>query len=139
MQISGANYASGSDKWVTGAVHTAAVLTGAAKTAAVSTDNDMVTDDETDTVVTGVAASSKSEVSKKTAEKPKEQEVTKDKSFEEDSTMLSFKVHKGTGEIMVRIIDNNTGEVIREIPPEKILDSIAAILKNAGINVDKKV
>lgn len=55
-----------------------------------------------------------------------------------DSTSLKFDVHKETNTIMVKVIDNDTKEVIREIPPEKMLDMVASIWKLVGIIVDKK-
>lgn len=58
--------------------------------------------------------------------------------IKEENTTLNFKVHKETGAVMIQIINDNTGEIIREYPPEKLLDSIAVIWENAGINVDKK-
>jgi flagellar protein FlaG len=115
------------------------LLTGAAQTTAVSTGNAVATVEQTDTAITGVEASNKSDASKNTTEKPKDQKIKDDSVSKTDNTKLNFKVHKGTGEIMIQVIDNVTGEVIREIPPEKILDSIAEIWKNSGINVDKKV
>jgi FlaG protein. len=56
----------------------------------------------------------------------------------EQNTKLNFKIHKETGAVMIQIINDETGEIVREYPPEKILDSIAVIWENAGINVDKK-
>lgn len=50
---------------------------------------------------------------------------------------LSFKVHEGTGRTLVQIVDKGTDEVIREIPPEKMLDVIAGIWQWAGIAVDR--
>lgn len=55
-----------------------------------------------------------------------------------DETRFKFKVHEQTGTIMIKIIDNQTNEVLREIPPEKILNVIAGIRELAGIIVDKK-
>jgi flagellar protein FlaG len=52
---------------------------------------------------------------------------------------LEFKVHEATGQVMVKIVDNNTGEVLREIPPEKLLDMAANLMELAGILVDKRV
>lgn len=40
---------------------------------------------------------------------------------------------------MVKVIDVNTDEVIREIPPEKILDLVAAIWEITGIMVDERI
>jgi uncharacterized FlaG/YvyC family protein len=42
---------------------------------------------------------------------------------------LEFSVDKNTGEIMVRIIRNNSDRIIREIPRRVILGSIGAIDK----------
>lgn len=53
-------------------------------------------------------------------------------------TQFDFKVHKGTGRTVVRLIDKQTEEVIKEIPPEKMLDVIAGIWDLAGIAVDRK-
>jgi flagellar protein FlaG len=60
------------------------------------------------------------------------------KAIQGASTSLEFSVHKLTNEIMVKVKDKETGEVIREIPPEKTLDFVAKLWKMAGILVDKK-
>jgi flagellar protein FlaG len=54
---------------------------------------------------------------------------------------LQFQVHKDSGRVQVKVIDSDTQEVIREIPPEKILES-SAMIKNmldkmAGILIDE--
>ena len=40
---------------------------------------------------------------------------------------------------MVKVINEETGEIIREIPPEKILDMVAKMWELAGILVDRKI
>lgn len=52
---------------------------------------------------------------------------------------LKFSIHEKTKEIMVKVIDTETEEVIREIPPEEILDMVAKLWELAGILVDEKV
>lgn len=52
---------------------------------------------------------------------------------------LKFSIHKDTKRIMVRIVDKDTQEVLREIPPEKILDIMAKVEKNAGLYIDEKL
>lgn len=54
-------------------------------------------------------------------------------------TQLEFSVHEKTGDIMVKVKNSESGEVIREIPPEKTLDLVANILEMLGIIVDKKI
>lgn len=51
---------------------------------------------------------------------------------------FEYSIHEKTKEIMVKVIDADTDEVIREIPPEKILDMIAKIWELAGIIVDER-
>lgn len=53
-------------------------------------------------------------------------------------THLKFEIHKGTGSMMVKVVDNSTDEVIREIPSEKLLDYAAGMWELAGIIVDEK-
>lgn len=52
---------------------------------------------------------------------------------------LEFSIHEATKLISVKVIDTNTDDVIREIPPEKILDMVARLWELAGIIVDKKI
>ena len=52
---------------------------------------------------------------------------------------FEFSIHEKTKQIMVKVIDATTDETIREIPPEKILDLVAAIWEAAGIIVDERI
>lgn len=49
-----------------------------------------------------------------------------------------FGVHEKTNRIMIKILDKDTKEVIKEFPPEKTLDMIASIWEVAGILVDER-
>lgn len=60
------------------------------------------------------------------------------KAIEGKSTNLEFSVHKQTNIISVKVLDSASGEVIREIPPEKTLDFVAKMWEMAGILIDKK-
>lgn len=53
-------------------------------------------------------------------------------------TALDFSVHKGTKQIMVKVLNKDTGEIIREIPPEKTLDLVAKLWEMAGLFVDER-
>ncbi len=53
-------------------------------------------------------------------------------------TECQFSYHEETKRIAIKVMDQETGEVIREIPPEKTLDMIAKSLELAGILVDEK-
>ncbi len=50
-----------------------------------------------------------------------------------------FGVHEKTNRIMIKILDKDTKELIKEFPPEKTLDMIASIWEMAGILVDEKL
>lgn len=51
---------------------------------------------------------------------------------------LEFSVHEATNRIMVRVLDRETEEVLREIPPEQILDLVAKLQELVGLLVDKR-
>ncbi|MBP1042006.1 flagellar protein FlaG [Vagococcus sp. BWB3-3] len=53
------------------------------------------------------------------------------------NTKFSYSVHEGTGRTVVKLVDIETEEVVREIPPQKFLDAIANLWEMAGILVDK--
>lgn len=59
--------------------------------------------------------------------------------FDTLNVQVRFSVHKATKEIMVKVVNVETGDVIREIPPEKILDMVASMLEMVGVLVDEKV
>ncbi len=61
------------------------------------------------------------------------------KSFQPFDRRFEISVHEKTNTIMVKVINSTNDELIREVPPEKILDMVAHMLEVAGILVDKKV
>ena len=49
-----------------------------------------------------------------------------------------FGIHEGTNRVTLKIVDKDTKEVLRELPPEKTLDMIAKVWEMAGILVDER-
>ena len=49
-----------------------------------------------------------------------------------------FGIHEDTNRVTIKIIDKETKEVIKELPPEKTLDMIAKAWELAGILVDER-
>ena len=49
-----------------------------------------------------------------------------------------FGIHEETNRVTIKIVDKETDEVIKELPPEKTLDMIARVWEMAGILVDEK-
>jgi flagellar protein FlaG len=60
------------------------------------------------------------------------------KAIEGSNRRFEYSVHEKTNEIMIKVIDETTKEVIREIPPKKILDMVANMLEMAGLLVDER-
>lgn len=50
-----------------------------------------------------------------------------------------FGIHEETNRIMIKLVDKDTQEVIKEIPPEKSLDMLAKAMEIAGVLMDEKL
>ena len=50
-----------------------------------------------------------------------------------------FGIHDGTNRVMIKIVDKDTKEVIKEFPPEETLDMIAKVWELAGIMIDERM
>ncbi|CAG7633907.1 hypothetical protein PAESOLCIP111_03512 [Paenibacillus solanacearum] len=60
------------------------------------------------------------------------------KALEGKSTSFEFSIHEKTKSIMVKVLDKETGSVLREIPSEKILDMVAKMCEMTGLILDEK-
>jgi len=60
------------------------------------------------------------------------------RALQTNNAYLKFSIHEKTHQIMVKVVDSQTDEVIRELPPEKVLDMVARMWELAGILVDEK-
>ncbi|WP_379157252.1 flagellar protein FlaG [Paenibacillus sp. sgz5001063] len=54
-------------------------------------------------------------------------------------TRLEVSFHKETNQMMIKLIDTQTNEVVKEIPPEKWADLVYNLCEQMGIFVDIKV
>lgn len=62
-----------------------------------------------------------------------------DKVLEQQDYKLEYKTHDKFKYItMIKIVDSKTGDTIKEIPPKKILDMVAAMCEMVGLMVDEK-
>ncbi|MCK8489048.1 flagellar protein FlaG [Paenibacillus sp. MBLB2552] len=61
------------------------------------------------------------------------------KAMEGPFTTLEVSVHEKTHAIMVKVLNKETGEVIREVPQEKALDIAAKMMEIAGLLIDERV
>ncbi len=51
---------------------------------------------------------------------------------------LTFKIDDSTGRLTARVIDNSTNEVIREIPPERVLVFVKRFQEFLGLLMDEQ-
>ncbi len=50
---------------------------------------------------------------------------------------FKFSMHEETKQIMIKVIDKATQEVIKEFPSEKILDMVASMCEASGLFIDE--
>ncbi len=55
------------------------------------------------------------------------------------SSRLSFAIDEGTGETIINIVDNKSGEVIKQIPSDDILKLKKKMLEIQGLVLDQRV
>ena len=51
---------------------------------------------------------------------------------------LEFSMHEESGRTMIKVIEKNTGDLIRQIPPEEVLELIARMGDVLGILFDER-
>ena len=54
-------------------------------------------------------------------------------------TALHFEFHEKLNEYFVQIIDSETKEVVKEVPPRKFLDMYASMMEQMGLFVDQRI
>lgn len=54
------------------------------------------------------------------------------------NTRVTFEINRETGDVIIRLIDTMTGQVIREIPPHELRAIAITLAELAGALVDKK-
>ena len=60
------------------------------------------------------------------------------KALQQQSGDLSVSVDETTGTMVVRITDNNTGEVVKQIPPKQLMEANISMNKIVGLLIDNK-
>lgn len=53
-------------------------------------------------------------------------------------TECQFSIHEATNRLMVKIVDQSTKQIIKELPSEKVLDMVAKMCEVNGVFVDEK-
>ena len=59
-------------------------------------------------------------------------------SLKSSRTSVRFKYHENLNRVSIKIVDDTTDEVIKEIPPEETLEMVEKMLAQAGLIVDER-
>ncbi len=83
------------------------------------------------------------EVTKDNTEKPTLKDVQKaveklNKFIEDEHIYAKYEMHDKFNQIMIKLINQDTKEIILEVPPKKILDMVAKMCEMVGVLIDKK-
>lgn len=57
--------------------------------------------------------------------------------MKDEHTHAEYSVHKDFGTIMIKIVNEDTKEVLLEVPPQKMLDMVASMCRQFGL-LDRK-
>ncbi|MGV8146893.1 MAG: flagellar protein FlaG [Alkaliphilus sp.] len=60
------------------------------------------------------------------------------KTFAQHNRHFQIAMHDRLNQVMVKVIDSSTDEVIREIPSSKLIDMVANMLEVAGLLMDDR-
>lgn len=52
---------------------------------------------------------------------------------------LEFSVHEKSDSVIVKIVDQQSGDVMEEIPPQRVMDILSTFSQMAGLFFDKRV
>lgn len=64
---------------------------------------------------------------------------TMNKFLEPTHTNMKFELHEELDRYFVTVVNSDTQEVVKEIPPKKLLDGYAKMAEFMGLLVDKKI
>lgn len=70
------------------------------------------------------------------AEEVKQAAAELDKALQQRNSDLSVSVDEITGTMVVRITDSNTGEVVKQIPPQQLMEANVSMNKIVGLLID---
>lgn len=60
------------------------------------------------------------------------------KLLEDKSTHVEYEVYGKSKSITIKILNNKTKEIVKEIPPKKIIDMVDKLCELAGVFVDQR-
>ncbi|KGK86055.1 flagellar protein FlaG [Clostridium sp. HMP27] len=60
------------------------------------------------------------------------------KLFEDKNTHIEYELYGKSKSMTIKIVDNSTKEVIKELPPRKLIDMVDKLCELAGLFMDEK-
>ena len=87
---------------------------------------------------TGAEAQDQAENEENTSRRIKSAVDHANQTMRHAKTKCEFSYHEETKRVSIKVIDAETEEVIREIPPEETLEMISKMWELAGLMVDEK-
>ena len=90
-------------------------------------------------VSTAVSHNQKLEMNDETTAKIKEAVTKMNEMLAVNNSTSKFLYHEGLNRYYVTVVDKNTEEVVKEIPPKKLLDAFYEMQKMLGMVVDEKI
>lgn len=60
------------------------------------------------------------------------------KLFEDKNTHVEYELYGKSKKMTIKIVDSNTKEIVREIPPKKLIDMVDKLCELAGLFMDEK-
>ena len=61
------------------------------------------------------------------------------KVIEKMDVSIQYEKHEATNRMMIRLVNKENNEVIKELPSEKILDMAASLCEQAGLFIDERL
>lgn len=88
--------------------------------------------------MTGQKEGQDAEKKERAASESSIEDAVKNANRKMEHTRCEYSYHKETNRVSIKVINDDTDEVIREIPPEKSLKMLQKMWEMAGILVDEK-
>ncbi len=81
---------------------------------------------------------SRNKLNKEDYEEVEKLQAEINKTLKSSNRELQYSIHDKLNQIMIKLVDTETDEIIREFPQEKNLDIIANMLEFSGLLLDEK-
>lgn len=60
------------------------------------------------------------------------------KLLDEENTHVEYEAHKGMWNVVIKIMDNKTNEIVTQIPAKQVVEAMENLYNSVGLIMDKK-